>query len=383
MLTHFEKDIAQLKQENRYRELKYFETVDGVSACRNNQKLIDFSGNDYLGLSQHPALISANIEATKKWGTSTTSSRLIRGSLSLHETLEQQICLFTGAPAALTFNSGFQANAGVLPALISRHDAVFSDRLNHASLIDGLVLTHAKLKRYPHLDYQTLETWLSEVPENTTKWIISETVFSMDGDTADVQKLLTLAQKYNAWLFLDEAHAVGLFGNNRHSGLIETLNLKQWPEQLISMGTFSKALGSFGAYIAAHNVVVDILINRCRSFIYSTSLPAGIIASNIAALEVLEKTPSLPQKLWANIHQLSSDLGAKPCSAIMPIIIGDDQKTMAIAKVLLESGFYVQGIRPPTVPENTSRLRVTLSASHTEEMINSFCEQLNILGLIH
>lgn len=370
-LKKLEERLNQAELAGKRRHLKVFETLDGVNLRLNNGKmLLDFSGNDYLGFSRHSALLQAATETTQKFGTSTTSSRLIRGTFELQEQLEQTLCRFLNAPSALVYNTGYQANVGVLSALIQRHDAVFSDRLNHASLIDGIQLSGAKATRYAHNDMLALENML-KASTAETKWIVSETVFSMDGDCVDLKTLFALSQKYNAWLILDEAHAVGVFGQRSRSGFWETLELPDWPENVIVIGTFSKALGSYGAYVAGHQAVRELLINQSRSFIYSTGLPPACIAANQAALELLMSDASHTQKLWENIHHAESCLGLALTSAIVPVVVGGNDKTMALSQALWHAGFFVQGIRPPTVPEGSSRLRITLSALHERSQIEA------------
>ena len=335
--------------------------------------LINFATNDYLGLSQHPRLIEAAQSACTQ-GVGTGGSRLVTGTLDTHRILEAELAQWMGFPRALVFNSGYQANVGVLSAMINRDDWVFMDKYNHASLIDGCMMAHGQLKRYPHGDFERLEALLkdslkdgSSKNKGRQRFIVTDTLFSMDGDIAPVYRLLDLAQQYGAWLVLDEAHAVGVYGAQR-AGLWEASQLGAHPN-VILIGTFSKALGSYGAFVAAHNAVIEHCINQSRSFIYSTSLPAPVMAANLESIRLVQSDPSHTQQLWANIRQfkeLMNEAGYPMVitSPIIPIILGGDAVALKAAQSIQSAGYFVKAIRPPTVPEGKSRLRINLSAMH-------------------
>lgn len=372
--------IERLAEKRRLRQIRPITQPERPAITLQGQRVIDFCSNDYLGFSQHPAIIQASMEALAQYGTGTGGARLIGGTLDLHTELEAELCRFKGTEAALIFNSGYQANVGVLSALVARGDVIFADRLNHASLVDGAQLSRAKRIRYPHGDLATLEKRLADTPATTPKWIVTDTVFSMDGDLAPLHALYSLAERYNAWLILDEAHATGVFGPTHRSGLWETTGLGA-PARVIQIGTFSKALGSFGAYVAASRDVVEALIQFSRSFIYSTSLPPSVVAANLAALRLLMSDGRYTQALWENVRTFQSaaamqGLQLPAHSPIIPILIGDAAQAVQCAATLLEKGFYIQAIRPPTVPEGTSRLRMTLTAKHTPEQIHALATAL-------
>lgn len=377
----FKKALATLEATNRLRRCKTITGSNRPEIVLAGQSVIDFCSNDYLGLSRHPRLVEATIAATMQYGTGTGGARLIGGTTILHAQLEEAVAAFKQVPRALVFNSGYQANVGVLSALVSRGDTIFADRLNHASLVDGALLSRCKLVRYPHLDMAVLAERLAQAPGTGQRFIVTDTVFSMDGDLAPLADLFALAEQYNAWLILDEAHATGVFGEHHQSGLWETTGIGHHPN-VIQIGTFSKALGSFGAYVAASKTVIETLIQSSRSFIYSTSLPPGVIAANLAAVDLVMTDPSHTRQLWDNVRVFQQYCQEKQIpltsqSPIMPIILGDSQRALAVAEQLLAAGFYVQAIRPPTVPEGTARLRITLCANHTRQQLEQLANCLH------
>ena len=292
--------------------------------------------------------------------------------MTLHEELENRLAEFKGTEAALVFNSGFQANTGVISTLAGESDAIFSDALNHASIIDGCRLARAKTFVYAHNDLDQLETELSHAASFRRKLIVTESIFSMDGDEAPLTGIVELAEKYGAMVMVDEAHATGIFGAGG-AGVVQKLGLGN--RVLVQMGTLGKALGGFGAYIAGSRGLCELLINRCRSFIFTTSLPPAVMAMAMAALDLVKREPERREALWNNCRSLKEglrglgfELGASE-SPILPLIIGDATECMRFSEKLLESGVFAQGIRPPTIPPGTSRLRITLMATHTREQI--------------
>ncbi|MBI5123790.1 MAG: 8-amino-7-oxononanoate synthase [Candidatus Omnitrophica bacterium] len=333
----------------------------------NNKEYIDFSSNDYLGLSGHPKLIRAAKEALDKFGASSSASRLLTGDLDVHHRLEDALARFKNKESALVFNSGYQLNVGIFNSLYTKEDAIFSDRLNHASIVDGLLLSGAKVFRFLHNDPGHLESILKKERRKFKKaLIVTETIFSMDGDRPPLKELVGLKEDYDCRIMVDEAHATGIFGKNG-SGVVEEEALTDRVDLI--MGTFSKALGSFGAYLAASKDVKEFLINRCRSFIYSTSLPPAVAAANLASLEVIKDEPHRRQELLkrANIFRAelkNLGLDVRGSSQIVPVVIGENIKTQKLAEDFQGKGYWVLPIRPPTVPAKEARLRFSLSFHH-------------------
>jgi len=343
----------------------------------DGREVINFSSNNYLGIANHPALAAAAKLAIERYGCGSGASRLISGNMTLHEELEAKLAAFKGTEAALVFNSGFQANTGILSTLAGEGDVIFSDELNHASIIDGCRLSRAKTCVYAHGDLDQLEAALKQATSARRKLIVTETIFSMDGDEAPLIGIVELAEKYGAMVMVDEAHATGVFGDNG-AGVVAKLGLSE--RVAVQMGTLGKALGGFGAYVAGSGALRELLINRCRSFIFTTALPPSIMAMAIAAIDLVQREPERREMLWRNCRALKQGLHglgfslAESQSPILPLIIGDADKCMQFSERLLEKGVFVQGIRPPTVPPGTSRLRGTLMATHTCEHIDRAIE---------
>lgn len=389
MTSNFiESALERLKQEGLYRKLRRVDGEQGATLSVNGREVLNLCSNNYLGLANHPALREAAKQAIDRYGCGSAASRLISGNMTLHEELEEKIAALKGTEAALVFNSGFQANAGIIPALVGEGDLIFSDALNHASLIDGCRLSRAKTVVYPHLDLDRLEQGLRDAPSNGRKLIVTETLFSMDGDEAPLDGIVDLAERYGAMVMVDEAHATGVFGPSG-AGVVGKLGLTE--RISVQMGTLGKALGGFGAYVAGSRALREFLINRCRSFIFTTSLPPAVLAMAIAAIDLLYKEPQRRLALWHNaramkegLRKLGFSLGQGQ-SQILPLIVGDAEKCMTLSDKLLEKGLFVQGIRPPTVPPGTARLRITLMATHTHEHLHealaAFQEVKDEMGL--
>ena len=365
-----EKELAALKRQGLYRKLRRVEGEQGATLLLDGREVLNFSSNNYLGLANHPALKKAAKDAIDCYGFGAVASRLISGNMTLHEELEEKIAKLKGTETALVFNSGFQANTGVIPTLAGEGDVIFSDALNHASVIDGCRLSRARTVVYPHCDAARLEDELKKAPAAGRKLIVTETLFSMDGDEAPLGEIVDLAERYDALIMVDEAHATGVVGPNG-AGVVAKLGLGE--RILVQMGTLGKALGGFGAYVAGGGALRELLINRCRSFIFTTSLPPPVLAAAIAAVDLLYQEPQRRLALWHNCRALREGLRKLGFSLgngegpILPLIIGDAEKCMAFSERLLEKGVFAQGIRPPTVPEGTSRLRITLMSTHTHE----------------
>ena len=355
-------------------------------AARRNGKIIvedkeymDFSSNDYLGLSGHPRLIEAAKNAMDKFGASSSGSRLLSGDITLHHLLEEKIARFKNKESALVFNSGYQGNVGIISSLLAKGDCVFSDRLNHASIIDGILLSGARFFRFRHNDTAHLESLLKKERAKFKKaMIITETVFSMDGDKGLLKDLVKLKEKYNCEIMVDEAHATGVFGKNG-SGVVEEEGLSGQVDFI--MGTFSKALGSFGAYLAASKKTIAYLINTCRGFIYSTALPPAVIAANLESIRVVEEEPHRRKELLESSRYFRAGLKKigleiKGDSQIIPVIIGGNLKCVESARRLQEKGYWVMPIRPPTVPQDEALLRFSLSFYHTKEILERLIDDI-------
>jgi 8-amino-7-oxononanoate synthase len=350
----------------------------------NKKGYIDFSSNDYLGLSVHPELIKVSKNAIEKFGTASSASRLMSGDSELHHQLEDRIAKFKNKEAALFLNSGYQANIGIISALFGAGDCIFLDRLAHASIIDGALLSRAKFFRFQHNDTAHLESLLKKERSKFNKaLIITESIFSMDGDKAPLNGLADLKEEYNFQIMVDEAHATGIFGENG-GGQVEQEGLEEKIDFI--MGTFSKALGGFGAYLATSRETVDYLINTCRPFIYSTALPPAIIACNLKAIDLVKKEPFRRVRLLESAAYLRNALcglgfKVKGESQIIPVIIGDNFKAQKAAASLQKKGFWVLAIRPPTVPAGEARLRFSLSFCHGRRVLEKVIDELCKIGI--
>jgi len=340
----------------------------------------DFSSNDYLGLSNHPEITEAAKKCTDKYGTGSSASRLLSGDSRLYHRLEEKLARFKGAEASLVYNSGYQANLGLISALVKKGDAIFSDKLNHASIIDGALLSGAKMFRFRHNDAAHLESLLEKERNNFKEaLIVTETVFSMDGDTSPLNELVKLKEEYNSKIMVDEAHATGIFGE-KGAGMTDRKDLRGRID--LVMGTFSKALGSFGAYVGCSSEIREYLINASRSFIYSTSLPPAVIAANIASLEVIKKEPFRRKELLRKADHLRGGLvkkgfSVRGSSQIIPVILGDNEKAVKVASLLRERGHWTLPIRTPTVPKGEARLRLSVTYKHTKEAIDGLLEDID------
>ncbi|MEN8140357.1 MAG: 8-amino-7-oxononanoate synthase [Thermodesulfobacteriota bacterium] len=329
--------------------------------------IVDFSSNDYLGLASHPEVIAASGAALERFGAGAGAARLMSGDMLLHHELETEVAAYKGKEAALLLASGFQANVTIIPALMGRHDVIFADRLNHASLVDGSRLAQSRLHRFRHNDMDHLEDLLRKHRGSGEALIVVESLYSMDGDMAPLAELVALKERYNCLLMVDEAHATGLFGPDG-SGLVAQSGCPAGVDLI--MGTFGKALGSFGAYIAADGTMIDFLINRARGFIYSTALPPAVIGASLAAIRLCKEQPRLRQELWEKVAIFRAALAHHGCptsspSQIIPLTMGKSKAALALAHHLREQGVYATAVRPPTVPENTARLRFSVTRTLT------------------
>lgn len=395
MFEKFYNEMERLKKEGLYRLPALVSGSVDATVYIDGKEMILLSSNNYLGLANHPDVKTAAIDALYKYGAGAGASRLVSGNMEIHEKLEKKTAKFKGSDAAILFSTGYMANVGTIASLAGKGDIIFSDELNHASIIDGCRLSSAKTRIYPHMNINRLDDLLSKSCKTkngltyNNRFIITDGVFSMDGDIAPIPELLELAKKYNALLMVDDAHGTGVLGETGR-GTCEYFGLKD--ERIIHIGTFSKALGSLGGYIAGSDIIIKYLKNKARSFIYSTALPPCVCASNIAAMDIIEKDETLRKKMWENVSKLITGLksmgykSVKSPSHIVPLIIGDADLTMKFSQGLLENNIFAPGIRPPTVPEKLSRIRISLMASHTDrqmdKVLSVFENQGRLLGLI-
>ena len=369
----FEKYLDELAAEHLTRRLRPLESGTGPIVRIAGREVLLFASNDYLGLACHPEVVDAAVQATRAYGAGSGAARLISGSLPPHQDLEQALAKFKGAEAALTFGSGYLANIGAIPALIDRGGLILADRLCHASLFDGCRLSDADFRIYRHNDMDHLTSLLSKRQTGRRTLIVTDGVFSMDGDLAPLPDLATLAQKYEAELYVDDAHGTGVMGDHGR-GTIEHFGLEE--RIPLQMGTLGKALGSSGAYIAGPDQSIQYLLHRCRSFIFATAPPPGSAAAVIAALCILQREPERRRRLWENRDRLFNGLTqagftlAPSSSPIMPILIGRADKALHFSEQLLNYGVFAPAIRPPTVPEQTSRIRVTVTSEHTPAQLD-------------
>ncbi len=344
------------------RTLEPLRSAQGPRINVGGRWLTNFSSNDYLGLANDPLLRAAVREGVDRLGVGAGASRLVVGDSLEHHALEAELAAFEGTEAALLFNSGYAANLGAISALVGPGDAVFSDELNHASIIDGCRLSRATIVVYPHRDLQTLERLLREHP-GRRRLVVTDAVFSMDGDLAPLPELSELCAMNDVGLMVDEAHATGVFGP-RGAGLCEAL--KVTPD--VVMGTLSKSIGAMGAYVASAAVIREMLLNQARSLVFSTALPATMCCAARAGLRALGD-PHRRDRLWANINHLAQGLGVEPRSSIFSVVLGAPDKAVSAAAALREQGLLVKAIRPPTVPVGTSRLRIAVTAAHTAQQV--------------
>lgn len=378
----FEK-LKILKGKSLFREIKDRESSQGPRVQFGGREYINFSSNDYLGLANHPYIIEKAKKAMDDYGHGSAASRLLSGGSILHKELEERIARFKNTETALVFNSGYAANTGIIPAIADKDTAIFSDELNHASIIDGCCLSKAKTLIYRHGDLSHLEELIKK-EDAKRKIVITDTVFSMDGDIAPLKEIYNICFTLNSELstpnlilYIDDAHGTGVLGNG--TGALSHFDIKPAP-WIIQMGTFSKALGSFGGFVAGSTDVIEWILNTARSFIFSTALPSCIIASSIAALELIKSDSELIKRLWENrnkvadgIKELGYDI-MESKTPIIPLKTGTIEETLRVSRYLYEKGIFAPAIRPPTVKE--PRIRITVTAAHTDEDIERFIEAL-------
>jgi 8-amino-7-oxononanoate synthase len=388
-MEHIIEKLKETKEKGLYRELRYIETAQTPRVKIKERDLILLGSNNYLGLCDDSRLKKVAIDAINKYGVGSGGSRLTTGSYDIHKELEEKIASFKGTEESLVFNTGYMANIGIITSLCDRNSVIFCDRLNHASIIDGCRLSGAKLIRYKHCDMNDLQNKIDKY-KGSKNLIVTDGVFSMDGDIAPLSDIIKIAKKHNIMTMVDDAHATGILGK-KGSGTSSYFGLDN--EIDIMMGTLSKAVPSEGGYVAGKKELIDYLRNYARSFIYSTALSPSTIAVSIKALEIIEEDEERRVKLLEMCDWFQKELEIagfnliKTKTPIIPIMIGETDKTVEFSKGLLEAGVYVPAIRPPSVPEGTSRLRVSLMATHSQKdleealiKIKLIGKQLNIIG---
>lgn len=381
--TALSSELAELASQGLRRQRRH---VEGPCAARmlvDGRELLAFASNDYLGLASHPALADALAEGARRWGAGSGASHLVSGHLAPHQQLEEALAALLGFPRALTFSTGYLANLAVIPTLTGRGDAVFADKLNHASLIDGVRLSLADSQRYPHNDMATLERQLAASPA-PCKLIASDAVFSMDGDLAPLNDLLALAERYDTWLLIDDAHGFGVLGPHGEGSLAHC-GIGYHP-RIVLMGTLGKAAGVGGAYVAGSAEVIEYLLQKARSYIFTTAAPPAVACALLQSLELIRAGDALRQTLQAHIRRLQAGLADLPWrllpspTAVQPLIVGDNQAALDLSAALWQRGIWAPAIRPPTVPKGSARLRISLSAAHTAADIDCLIAALRDLA---
>lgn len=364
-------ELETLKAQGLYRFCRRVEETRGGRIRLEGRWHVHLASNNYLGLSVHPRVVAAANEATERFGTGAGSARLIGGTLSLHEALEEELAAFKQAEACLVFPTGYMANLGTVTALVGPGDLVIGDELNHASLVDACRLSRAIFRIFPHRDLQRLSEALEKRGSRYRRaLIVTEGLFSMDGDQSPLAEMAQIARRFEAWLLVDDAHGTGVLGEGGRGSLAQS---GVSPEGILQMGTLSKALGSLGGFLAGPREVIEILRNRARSFIYTTALPASCVAAAREALRVLQEEPVWRERLWENIRFWTEGLrrlGVRVLSQgspIVPVWVGSNEGAMAAAQALLEAGVFAPGIRPPTVPTGSARVRTSVTAMHSRE----------------
>jgi 8-amino-7-oxononanoate synthase len=378
--------LQQRRLDRLYRSRAVLDGPQQAEVSIDGRRYVAFCSNDYLGLANHPAVIAALARGAEHYGAGSGASHLISGHSRAHHELEEELAAFTGRPRALLFSTGYMANLGVLSALAQRGDRIFADRLSHASLIDAALLAGGRRRRYPHNDAEQLQTWLRRETPAAQRFIVTDGVFSMDGDLAPLPQLAALAREQDAWLMVDDAHGLGVIGPQGRGSLAHCgLGVDEVP---ILVGTLGKAFGTFGAFVAGSEALVETLIQFARTYIYTTALPPAVACATSAAVRLAQTEDWRRERLFALIrrfHQGAGQLGlavqapaaGSPLTPIVPLIIGAADAALAASTALRERGLLITAIRPPTVPRGGARLRITFSAEHTEEQIDRLLDALD------
>lgn len=382
MFNRYAKALTLRQEESQFRSPRTYTPIDATHVMYEDSTYLMMASNNYLGLTHHPHVKDRSIQAIQQYGTGSGGARLTSGSFPLFQELETRLAQWKEYEKALTFTAGFMANLGTISALANKGDIIFSDELNHASLIDGCRLSGAKVQVYPHKYVQALEALLAESKHYGMRFIITDGVFSMDGDIAPLPELLELAERYDALLIVDDAHATGVIGEGR--GTAHHFHYDS--PRIITTGTMSKALGSIGGYVCGSQTIIDYIINHSRPFIFATALSPADIGASLGALEVLAQEPRVYQNLRSNteyMHKALQSLGIPSSdeTPIFPIIIGPNEDTLEASRLCEQEGIILSAIRPPTVPINTGRLRLTVTASHTEAELQKVIQVLQRLPI--
>jgi 8-amino-7-oxononanoate synthase len=375
-LTQF---LARQRALSLYRERHVVAGPQGVEITVDGRQVVAFCSNDYLGLANHPEVVAALADGARLYGAGSGASHLISGHSIAHQRLEEALAEFTGRPRALLFSTGYMANLGVPAALVGRGDTVFEDRLNHASLIDGARLSRARLRRYPHGDVAVLEAWLSR-HRTGDALIASDGVFSMDGDLAPVNSLTALAGRHGAWLMIDDAHGLGIMGADGRGSITQCPSPVD--DHVILIGTLGKAFGTFGAFVAGSTELIEYLIQRARTYIYTTALPPAVAHATLTSLRLVREEGwrrthlhALITRLRTGLARFNLPLTAAP-TPIQPVVVGDADRASTLSQALLQRGLLIPAIRPPTVPKGGARLRITLSAAHQSGHVDRLIDEL-------
>jgi 8-amino-7-oxononanoate synthase len=375
--------LNKIKEKGNYRTIKYLKPLSTTRIAYNGKEYLNLCSNSYLSLHAHPAVIDAAKQATDEYGAGICSSRSVSGSIDLYEILEKEIASYKGYRKGLIFSNGYMANIGIISTLTHEGDVIFSDELNHSSLIDSMRLSRAKKVIYRHKDVNDLERKIKNEKAKGKRFIVTESVFSMDGDIAPLADLYKLKEKHEVYIIVDDAHGTGVFGK-KGIGVEELHNVCGVMD--VHMATFGKSLGSFGAFVLSDEVIIDFLVNRARTFMYTTALPSSALGASRAALKLVQESSAFKDDLWNNINYLRNGLKEAgfdlkdSFGPIVPIVVGEDGATVAMQEALLEKGLFLQAIRPPTVPEKTSRLRFTVVRGLTREDMDYTIDALSDVG---
>lgn len=375
--------LAEREQARLYRHRQILESPQGVDVVVDGERYVNFSSNDYLGLASHPRVIEALADGARKWGVGSGAAHLVTGHSHPHHALEEELAEFTGRARALLFSTGYMANLGVVSALLGRGDTVIEDRLNHASLIDAGILSRARLKRYGHADVAALANQMNAI-DRGARLVATDGVFSMDGDLAPLPELARVCQAKDAWLMVDDAHGLGTVGAHGR-GCLEHFNLNTEAVPIL-VGTLGKAFGTFGAFVAGSDTLIESLIQQARSYVYTTALPPAVAEATRASLRLIQTESWRREKLQHLVERFRQGAGESglplmdSVTPIQPLVLGDSERALTVSQRLREQGFLISAIRPPTVSEGTARLRITFSAEHEEAQVERLLDALMTAG---
>jgi len=382
-LSYLATELESLKEQGLYRQLRILEGEQAAHATYDHRQVVNLSSNNYLGLTTHPKLREAAVQAIRKYGAGTGSVRPIAGTMDIHMELERKLAAFKQTEAVVVFQSGFTANAGTVSSILTDKDVVISDELNHASIIDGCRLSRATIKVFPHKDVDAARRVLRDLPAAQRKLLITDGVFSMDGDLGPLPDLCTLAEEFGCIMMVDDAHASGVFGRNGR-GTIDHFNVHGRVD--VQVGTLSKAIGALGGYVAGSRALIEFLYHRARPFLFSTSHPPAVAAACIAAIDVLLAEPGIIDRLWENTRFFKSGLQALGFntgvseSPITPVIVGDGALAMTLSDRLFDAGVFAQGIGFPTVARGKARVRTIVTATHTRDELQFALDAFSTVG---